>query len=342
MNKKVGFGLIGVGAISKIHSLALAKSEFCELAAAYDLNAERVEAFAKEHDCSGYSDIDAFLSDGNVQAVIIATPSGYHLDPALKAIRAGKHVLIEKPLEITTERCDLLISEAKANKVKLGGIFQSRFYDVPQLIKKALDNGRFGKLVMIEASVKWFRSQAYYDSGAWRGTWSVDGGGALMNQSIHAVDLLSWFGGPVKEINAMASLIAHENIEVEDTAVAIMKFENGGYGVLEGATSIYPGFSKRIEICGTKGSAIMEEDSLVEWKFENESEEDLRIREKYISASSSGGAADPLAINYEGHMFQFEDFAKAILDDGKPLVDGEEAAKAVDIINRIYVSAGLR
>lgn len=342
MNRKVGFGLIGLGAISKIHSFALEKSENCKLVAAYDLNSERVSSFSKEHNCKGFTDLDSFLKNDEMDAVIIATPSGYHLDPALNSIRSGKHVLIEKPLEITKDRCDLLINEARVHGVKLGGVFQSRFYDVPLLIKKALDDGRFGKLVMIEASVKWFRSQEYYDSGAWRGTWAVDGGGALMNQSIHAVDLLSWFGGPVSDIHAMASLIAHERIEVEDTAVAIMKFENGGYGVLEGATSIYPGFSKRIEICGTKGSAIMEEDSLVKWSFDDETAEDDQIRSKYISASSSGGASDPLAINYKGHMFQFDDFAKAIIDDRKPLVDGKEAAKAVDIINRIYESAGLR
>lgn len=342
MGKKVGFGLIGVGAISKIHAMAIEKSNLCNLSAVYDLNKDRVDSFSKEHNCVGYTDLESFLGDGNIQVVVVATPSGYHLEPALAALKSGKNVLIEKPLEITTERCDSLISTAKENNVKLGGIFQSRFYDVPRLIKNAIDSGRFGKLVMIEASVKWFRAQSYYDSGAWRGTWSVDGGGALMNQSIHAVDLLSWFGGPVEKVSAMASCLAHERIEVEDTAVAIMKFKNGGYGVLEGATSIYPGFSKRVEVCGTKGSAIMEEDSLVEWKFEDETDEDAAIREKYISSSSSGGAADPLAINYEGHMFQFEDFARAVIDDKKPSIDGEEAKKAVDVINRIYESAGLR
>ena len=342
MSEMISFGLIGVGAISKIHALALEKSNNCCLKACYDLNQQRVDSFSKDKGCKGYTDIDLFLSDKDVKAVIIATPSGYHLEPALKAIKAGKNVIIEKPLEITPERCQLLIDEAKKNHVKLAGVFQSRFYEVPKLIKKALDEGRFGKISMIEASVKWFRSQEYYDSGAWRGTWAVDGGGALMNQSIHAIDLLSWFGGPIEDVKAMSSTLAHERIEVEDTAVAIMNFKNGGFGIIEGATSIYPGFSKRIEVRGTNGSAIMEEESLVEWKFRDENEEDKAIREKYISASSAGGASDPLAINYEGHMFQFDDFALAIIEDREPLVNGEDAMKAVKIINRIYESAGTR
>ncbi len=343
MAEKTGFGLIGLGAISAIHSKALEESSNCSLVAAFDLKADRVETFSKEHNCKGYSDIDAFLADPKVEAVVIATPSGYHLDPALKAINAGKHVLIEKPLEITLERCNQLIQAAIEKGVKLSGIFQSRFYAVPALIKEAIDKGRFGKIVMIEASVKWYRSQAYYDSGAWRGTWNVDGGGALMNQSIHAIDLLSWFGGNVSDVKSFASTLSHERIEVEDAGVAILQFENGGYGIITGSTSIYPGFQKRIEICGTKGSAIMEEEDLVEWKFDEETEGDEDIRRKYAAANeAAGGASDPMAINYKGHMAQFEDFANAIKEDRNPLISGEDAAASVGIINRIYESAGLR
>lgn len=342
MQKKIGFGIIGVGAITKIHAMAIEKSENCYLRACYDLQEERVQKFATEKNCLGYTNIDEFLADKEVQAIIIATPSGYHLDPAIKALKAGKNVLIEKPLEITPERCDLLIKTARENGVKLGGIFQSRFYEASRLVKKAIDEGRFGQLVMVEACVKWFRAQSYYDSGAWRGTWAVDGGGSLMNQGIHAVDLLCWFGGKVKEVKAFTATLAHERIEVDDVATAVLKFENGGMGIIETSTAIYPGFNKRLEILGTKGSVVMEEETILSWKFEEETDEDEKIRAKYESERSSGGSADPLAINYEGHMFQFDDFALAIIEDREPFVNGEEAAVAVDVINRIYEDAGTK
>lgn len=339
MIDKIGFGSIGVGAIAKTHAYALSKSSKCYFAGAYDMNKERVEAFCKENGGKAYDKLEDFLKDENIQVVVIATPSGLHHDLAIAALKAKKHVIVEKPLEITVERCNDIIEEGKRQGRFVGGVFQSRFYEAPRLIKKALDEGRFGKLTMVEASVKWFRSQEYYDSGAWRGTWAIDGGGALMNQSIHAIDLLSWFGGDVECINGYTETIAHERIEVEDNGVAILKFKNGALGVIEGSTSIYPGFIKRLEVCGTEGSAILEDESLVAWSFKNETAEDEEIRRRFANANSTmGGASDPGAINYVGHMLQFEDFADAVRSGGKPFVTGEEAAKAVKIINGIYES----
>lgn len=339
MIDKIGFGLIGVGAIAKTHAYALSKSSKCYFAGAYDMNKERVEAFCKENGGKAYDKLEDFLKDENIQVVVIATPSGLHHDLAIAALKSKKHILVEKPLEITVERCNDIIEEGKRQGRLVGGVFQSRFYEAPRLVKKALDDGRFGKLTMVEASVKWFRSQEYYDSGAWRGTWEIDGGGALMNQSIHAIDLLSWFGGDVQCINGYTETIAHERIEVEDNGVAILKFKNGALGVIEGSTSIYPGFIKRLEVCGTEGSAILEDESLVAWSFKNETAEDEEIRKRFANANSTmGGASDPGAINYVGHMLQFEDFADAVRSGGKPFVTGEEAAKAVKIINGIYES----
>lgn len=339
MIDKIGFGIIGVGAIAKTHAFALSKSDKCFFAGAYDMNRERVEAFCKEHGGKAYCELEEFLASDDFQVVVIATPSGLHHDLAIAALKAKKHVLVEKPLEITVQRCNDIIEEGRKQDRLVGGIFQSRFYEAPRLVKKALDEGRFGKLTLVEASVKWFRSQEYYDSGAWRGTWEIDGGGALMNQSIHAIDLLSWFGGDVQCIDGYTETIAHERIEVEDNGVAILKFKNGALGVIEGSTSIYPGFIKRLEVCGTQGSAILEDESLVAWSFKDETPEDDVIRKRFADANSTmGGASDPGAINYVGHMLQFEDFAEAVRNGGKPFVTGEEAAKAVRIINGIYES----
>ena len=340
MEHKIGFGIIGLGSVSKTHAFALSKAQKCYLAGAYSNNKEKVEAFCEQYGGKPYTDLQAFLEDQSIQVVDIATPSGLHEEVALKALKAKKHVLVEKPLEITPERCEAILEEAKSQNRLVGGIFQSRFYDAAQLIKKALDEGRFGKLTMIEASVKWFRSQEYYDSGAWRGTWDLDGGGALMNQSIHAIDLLSWFGGDVSEISAFTQTVAHKRIEVEDNGVAILKFKNGALGVIEGSTSIYPGFTKRIEICGTQGSAILEDETLVAWSFKEERPSDLEIRKKYSNANTTeGGAANPSAINYVGHLRQFDDFANAVMTGTEPFITGKEAAKAVAIITGIYESA---
>lgn len=340
VEQKIGFGLIGLGSVAKTHAFALQKAQESFLAGAYSSNKEKVEAFCKQYGGKPYTDLAEFLKDENIQVVDIATPSGLHMETAIEALKAKKHVLVEKPLEISLERCQTILEEAKRQNRLVGGIFQSRFYDAPQLIKKALDEGRFGKLALVEASVKWFRSQEYYDSGAWRGTWDLDGGGALMNQSIHAIDLLSWFGGEVEELSAFTQTRAHERIEVEDNGVAILKFKNGALGIINGSTSIYPGFTKRIEICGTEGSAILEDETLVAWSFKAERPEDEEIRRKYSNANTAeGGAANPSAINYVGHMRQFDDFAKAVKTGSEPFITGQEASKAVGIIKGIYESA---
>jgi len=268
--KKLGFGIIGLGAIADFHARAIKELDGCELVNCYHYREERANEFAKKHGCTAYTDLDKFLADDRLDIVAIATPSGAHLDGALAAAKAKKHVIIEKPLEITKDRCTQIINACKEHNVKLAGIFQSRFFDSSKILKEAIEKGRFGKIVMADAQVKWFRSQAYYDSAAWRGTWALDGGGALMNQSIHAIDLLLWLVGDVSEVFAFADTLSHERIEVEDTAVAVLRFNSGAMGVIEGTTSAYPGFLKRLEILGTKGSAILEEESIIAWQFEDE------------------------------------------------------------------------
>ena len=341
MSRKVGFGIIGLGTIAETHIRAIENNDNCRFIGAFDQVEGKAEAFCARHNCGiPYSNLDDFLSNPDIEVVTIATPSGYHLEPALKAIEKGKNVIIEKPMEITPEREKMILDTAKEMGVIATGVFQSRFYDAPVLIKKAIEEGRFGRLTLVDAQVKWFRSQEYYDSGAWRGTWKVDGGGALMNQSIHAIDLLQWFVGKVDEVEAYTATLSHERIEVEDTAVATVKFENGALGVIEGSTSVYPGFLKKIEISGTEGSVVLEEEALKVWSFKNETEEDEKIRREFFNKNEfGGGASDPKAINTLGHEREFHDLADAIINKREPKVSGESASEAVKIITAIYESA---
>ena len=249
-------------------------------------------------------------------------------------------MLIEKPLEVTPARCDQLIQAAKEKGVLVSTVFQSRFHPASQELKQAVDQQRFGKLTMGDAYVKWYRSQEYYDSGAWRGTWSLDGGGALMNQAIHSVDLLLWFMGPVVEVRAHTGTLAHERIEVEDVAVASLRFANGALGTIEATTTAFPGLLKRIEIHGTQGSVTLEEEDIRFWKFAEETEQDEVIREKFAAQTKTGGGAgDPAAIGHHGHRAQIQNLIQSI-ENGTPLaIDGEEGKRSVELICAIYKAA---
>ncbi|MBN1186118.1 MAG: Gfo/Idh/MocA family oxidoreductase [Bacteroidales bacterium] len=336
-----GFGIIGLGLIADFHARAIKEMRNGELVASFSRDKKKASIFAEKYHCQAYDSLEKFLSHPGLDIVNICTPSGAHLEPATMASEAGKHLIIEKPLEITLQRCDEIIRVCEKNKVKCSGIFQSRFFPLSRIIKNAIQQGRFGQLVLCDAYVKWQRSQDYYDDGGWHGTLLLDGGGALMNQSIHAIDLLHYFAGDVIEISACIDTIGHQRIEVEDNAVAILKFKNGALGIIEGSTSVYPGFLKRIEISGTDGSIIMEEEALKTWDFKKEKEEDKKMILQFMSLknTSGGGVSDPGAISYQGHKIQFEDMVEAIGQDRKPYIDGYEARKAVEIVLAIYQSA---
>ena len=337
-----GFGIIGLGMISEFHASAIEHMDNARLVAGFDPVPGRAEAFGKKHGCRGYDKIEEFLKDPELEIVTIATPSGLHMDGAIAAANAGKHVIVEKPLDVTPEKCKAIVDACKKNNVLLSGVFPSRYHEVSKLIKDAVDRGRFGKIAFADAQIKWYRTQQYYDSGAWRGTWKMDGGGCLMNQGIHAVDLLQWFMGPVEEVSAFINTVGHERIEVEDTAAVTLKFANGAVGTIEGTTCAFPGFLKRIEIMGMNGTAVMEEESLIKWDFADETEEDKKIREKYCdSTKTGGGVADPAAIGFHGHQWLFEAFLKALENGTEPEVSGESASKAVEIICAAYESAKL-
>lgn len=336
----IGFGIIGCGMIANFHAKAIGDIRGATLVACYDQVPAAADKLAEKFGCKAYHDLDAMLADPAVQVVTIGTPSGAHLEPALAAARAGKHIIVEKPLEITLRRCDQIINACDKAGVTLSTIFPSRFHEPTVEIKRAIEQGRFGRLTVGDAFVKWYRSQAYYDSGAWRGTWELDGGGALMNQAIHSVDLLTWLMGPVVEVRAQIGLLAHERIAVEDVAVATVAFANGAMGVIEASTATYPGYLKQIAIHGSAGTAVMEEEDLVKWDFAKPGKRDAQILQKMAEhKSTGGGAADPKAIGHHGHMKQFQDVLTAIKKGTKPLIDGPEGRRSVEIILAIYKSA---
>lgn len=337
-----GFAIIGCGMIARFHARALAEIPGARIVALADKDLPRARKLADELGLGDnvYPDTAPLLARRDVDIVIVATPSGIHMEPALAAAEAGKHVVVEKPLEITVERCDRIIEACDKNRVQLCTIFPSRFGDANRTLKAAVDAGRFGRLTLGETTCKWWRPQSYYDQGGWKGTKALDGGGALMNQAIHNVDLLSWMMGPVTQICGFTAMLAHERIEVEDTAVACLRFKNGALGVIEATTSVYPGFPKTIAIHGDKGSAVIEQDDVLKWDFEPNTGEDKQIRERFAQrVGASGGSSDPSAISHVGHARQLTDFVEAIQSGRPPLVDGREGRRAVQIILAIYESA---
>jgi UDP-N-acetyl-2-amino-2-deoxyglucuronate dehydrogenase len=337
---KFGFGIIGCGMIANFHARAIQDIRGASLVGCYARRDEQAKKFAAEHGCTTYSTLESMLADPAIQIVTICTPSGAHLEPALTAAKAGKHVIVEKPLEITLKRCDRMIEACAKHGVTLATIFPSRFHRSAALLKQAVKEDRFGTVTLAEAYVKWFRSQAYYDSGAWRGTWELDGGGALMNQAIHTVDLLAWLMGPVREIRAHVATLAHERIAVEDTAVATLQFENGALGVIEASTAVYPGYLKRVEIHGSAGSATMEEEDIVAWDFAKPSRSDAAIKKQMSERiSTAGGASDPKAIGHHGHAALFRNVLNSLQGKEPLLCDGSEGRRSVEIILAIYKAA---
>ena len=336
----IGFGIVGLGMIADFHARALHAATGATLVACASRSAAKEQEFAARHGCAGYHDLQQFLRHPGLEVVAIATPSGAHLEPALAAIEAGKHLIVEKPLEVTGERCARLLEAAARRGVVVAGIFPSRFLEVSRLIKQAIDGGRLGRVVLGDAYIKWFRNQQYYDEGGWHGTRRLDGGGALMNQSIHAIDLLQWFMGPVERVLGASATLGHRDIEVEDTAAAVVQFANGALGTIEGSTAAYPGFPKRVEIYGTAGCVASVQDRLETWTFAEERAEDAAIRTEWGQVEASGGgASNPADIGIEGHQAQFEDLVQALEGGRSPAIDGAEACKAVHLILAIYESA---
>ena len=339
----MNIGIIGSGMIARFHAEAIQAMSNGTLAGIAGRSYEKTQALASDFSSKAYESIDALLADPEIDMVTIATVSGAHLDPCIAAAKAGKHIICEKPLEVTTERIDEITKVCKEEGVTLTAIFNRRFYPAIQELKNAVEESRFGRITMVEAAIKWYRDQAYYDSAAWRGTWALDGGGALMNQSIHTIDQLLYVCGPVKSVTASMNCLIHEGIEVEDTAVAQLEFQNGALGVIHGSTACWSstGHPAEVNICGEKGSAFMTDTTFRVWDFMNESPEDERIHKEMMNNSEQAGmgANDPNAIDFLGHQKNFEEVVNAIKSGKEPSTNSTEGRRAVELICAIYESA---
>lgn len=333
MLKKLRFAIVGAGVISSFHAKAAAENPEAELVAISDVVEENARKLAEKYGIpSVYGDYQEMLERKDIDVVCVCVPSGKHAEVAIAAARAGKHILCEKPLDITIERMDRMIHEARAARVKLGVIYQRRTFPAAIAARKAVQENKLGRLVLGDAYLKYYRSQEYYDSAGWRGTWELDGGGALMNQGVHGIDLIQWIVGDVESVFARSAALVR-NIEVEDTAVAVVKYVNGAYGVIQGTTSVWPGQETRFEIHGEKGSIVFADSGIKQWAF---MDGETSVPDVEGTASASSDAAN---ISADGHYILMDDMIQAIKEDRDPMITGEEASKAVKLILAIYESA---
>lgn len=332
--EKVRFGIIGCGMISNFHARAIGQIEAAELVGCYDAYRPGAEAFAQKNaGVKIYDTLEAMLADPAVDAVTLCTPSGLHTEQAIAAMKAGKHIVCEKPMSLTLADADRLIATAHETGVKVCIISQFRYAPAVQALKKALDAGALGNIVSGSLQMKYFRSDAYYASGAWRGTWKMDGGGCMMNQGIHGVDVFRYLMGPVKQLTGFART-QQRHIEVEDSAAAAVEFANGAVGTIEGSTVCCPGYPRRIEICGDKGSVVLEENSVLRWDCP-----DYDIGVPVGAPAANVASSDPAAIDVSGHVRQFRNFVEAIVHGEALLAPAESGRPPLEIILGIYESS---
>lgn len=337
----IRFALIGAGNIAKIYVAACAEIPDAQITVVCNRTAETGQALAAQCPTENghaewVADYHAAVKRDDVDAVIVATPSGTHADISVAAARAHKHLLVEKPLDVTLMRVDSIIDAAEQAGVILACVFPLRFAEGPRRAKEAVDAGRLGRLTLADVYVKWYRPQSYYDS-SWRGTWEFDGGGALMNQAIHNIDLVQWLVGPVERVQGEVSTLAHD-METEDTASAVLTYANGALGVIQGATSAWPGDPARVELHGDRGTIVLEEGRIVQWKLQDAAP-DEEAAMLALEQQAGSGAADPMAIGHEKHRRQLVDLVEAIRTGRPPAIQGAEARRSVEIVRAIYRSA---
>jgi UDP-N-acetyl-2-amino-2-deoxyglucuronate dehydrogenase len=331
----IHIGLIGGGNISETHARAAAALPGVNISAVYGTNGEKVARLCETYGGTPYGEFDQFLIHKPVDMVIIGSPSGLHAAQGIAAAGRGLHVLTEKPIDISTKHADQLIAAADHAGVKLGVIFQDRFKPDISRLKRHVENGVIGKPLLFEASVRWYRAPEYYVGSKWRGTLALDGGGALINQAVHTVDLLLWLFGDVDRVQAKIATVLHA-IEGEDTAVALLEFNNGVTGTILATTASYPGYPRRITVTGTNGTIILEHDRIVAV--------DLNGGDRNATVAPSPkeveNAASAVVTDFSGHQAALKDFIRAIQENGTPQVDGHEGRRSIALIEEIYRAAG--
>ncbi len=329
----LGVAIIGAGMVANTHVTALQGVEGARIAGVYSREPAATAAFAAKYGLRAFGSYDEALADEGTDIISICLPPALHTEFGLRAAAAGKHLIVEKPMDISVARAGELIAAYRAARLKLAVIFQNRFTPAAQRVKKALDAGLLGGLILGDVYVKWYRSPEYYAGKAWRGTWGVEGGGALINQAIHTIDLLQWFMGGAKSVAGLTRALVH-TIETEDLGVAAVEYLSGALGVIEGSTAVTPGYKERIEIHGTKGSLTLQGGLVTEWRVEG-----CRPEDYLDTVKVSYGETNSPAIADVNHRAQFADFVAAVREDREPLVTGEEGIKSLAIVLAIYQSS---
>ncbi len=327
------FGIVGAGNIARTHAAAIRASERATLSAV--AGGSGAAELAAQEGARHHADAAALIADPAVDAVILCTPSGVRRDYAVAAAEHGKHVLVEKPIEVDLARAEAIVAACTHHGVTLGVVYQSRFKPHPAAVRAAVERGSLGASVLSSMAVKWHRPAAYYADTAWRGTWAFDGGGALINQAIHNVDLLLWFGGDVRRVHAVAANRLHQGIEVEDTVVAHLEFAHGGLGVLEATTATHPGSPRRIELHGTDGTIVLQDDEVHDWTLRDGSP----APGNDVAAATAFAAATHVMSDHRWHQRQLEDFVDAVRKQRPPLVDGREGLRSLALVLAVYASA---
>jgi predicted dehydrogenase len=321
--------MIGTGAISQKHALAYRNIGF-RITVCTDIDPKHGKSFAEQHGAVFLPSFEEVCRHPEVDYVDVCTFPDFRLQPLRVCAASGKHIQVQKPISTNLATAREMVDTARAAGIVLGVVSQHRFDDSSIFLKQAIEDGRLGRLIQCDAYVKWFRSAEYY-SRPLKGSWAVEGGGALINQAIHQIDILRWLAGPVDKISAMWQLGALHKIESEDVVNALLAYRNGASGVVQASTAVWPGYSERVEIHGTRGTAIITGDKLTSWDVQDDSGEAAPLAKEV-----SSGASDPMAISLEPFERQFLDFADAIKNKRKPLVAGEEGCDAVEIVERIY------
>jgi predicted dehydrogenase len=341
------FAVVGAGSIGALHAQTIDDLPGAEVGVVVDVELDRAQALAGRHHGLALDDVSQALSLPDIDAVAVCTPSGQHGDLVVAALEAGKHVVVEKPLDITMEAARRVAKAQSKSDRQVTVISQFRFDPSSRAVYAAVQSGRFGRVTSGVASIPWWRSQAYYDSAGWRGTWALDGGGALMNQGIHTIDLLVWFLGEPVEVFAWTGTMSHDRIEVEDTAVATIRFASGALGVILGTTSAYPGLNARVQVHGDRGSAVIDNDELTYFHAAaaGETGPDIGAGSPDNQAAAHLAAEVPSAgLGKAGpeptsHTAQYQDFLSCVASSRPPLVTVAEATRSLAVILAIYESA---
>ncbi len=330
MSDPIGYAVIGAGLVGPKHAEFVDLIDGAEVRAICDLREDRGRALADRHGATWLADYRDLVERDDIQAVSICLPTSLHLEVVETLAAAGKHLLVEKPLETDPGRARSLIEACRKHGVKLATIFNRRFVHATLTLQRAVADGRLGRVLVADMIFKSWRPPEYYSDSGWRGTWDQEGGGALINQGIHGVDLMTWIAGPITRVQAVSRHLRHSHIEADDTTIAVCEYESGAVGVIQGTTSIYPRQLDRIEVHGEHGSVFLEDYKISRWQLEGSEPEPPDERLEQLPGGRDGTSV--------GHYLQLEDLINAIREDRDPVITGEDALHSLAVVEAIYTS----